>query len=101
MTDKESLIETAEKFNLSPLTQEPVLHIDSTPDKEYTLRILRTYRANCNCRWTTGTWDDEKNEYAEKKDTIYAIMNQHQRERAELLDEAIKVLEAYYNRKKT
>ncbi len=101
MTDKESLIEVAEKFNLSPLTQQPIEHIDGTPDNEYPLRILRAYRENCNCRWMFGTWDDEKNEYVEPKDTIHSLMNQYQRERAELLDEAIRALEAYYNGKKT
>lgn len=101
MTDKESLIETAEKFNIAPLTQQPVIHINSKPDNEYVLRILRAYRTNCDCRWVFGKWDEKKNEYVEPKDTIYSVMNQYQRERAELLDEAIRALEAYYNGKET
>jgi len=97
MTDKESSIATAaKKFNLPPLTQQAIQHVDGTPDREYPLRILKVYRQNCDSRWMVGTWDEKKQEYIEDGVSIHSLMNQTQRERTKLLDEAIKVLEEYY-----
>jgi hypothetical protein len=62
--------------------QQPVLHIDATPDDGYPLRILEAYRENCNMRWVTGS--DGKCE-----DPFYELMNQLQEERAKILDSAI------------
>jgi len=67
--------------------QEPVLHIDATPNEGYPLRILEAYRENCNMRWLTGS--DGKCE-----DPFYQLMNQYQEERAKILDSAIKILKS-------
>ena len=71
---------------LPPLTQQPVLNIDGTPDEGYPLRILRAYRENCNCRWTTDTEGNCEN-------IVFHQMNEDNRERAAILDRAIAVLE--------
>jgi hypothetical protein len=67
------------------LTQEPVLFINNTPDEEYPLRILQTYRKNCNCFWSTEGLDVSTMQ-------IYEVMNDHQKQRAKLLDNAINIL---------
>ena len=67
------------------LTQELVLHIDGTPDENYVLRILQTYRENCNCKWATSI-DGLCN------NTLFTLMNEHQDRRAKLLDAAIEKL---------
>ena len=70
------------KKKLPELTQQEILRIDSTPDENYVLRILKAYRDNCNSRWTTvggGTFDNP----------LYTLMNEHQEQRSKLLDEAI------------
>jgi len=36
-------------MKLPELTQQPILHIDGTPDEDYPLRILRAYRRR-DCR---------------------------------------------------
>lgn len=60
--------------------------IDATPDGNYALRILRYYRATCDEKWEVhGLSEDERR--------IYDLMNEHQDQRAEELDEAIAVLE--------
>jgi len=67
---------------LPEVTKQMVLHIDGTPDENYPLRILQAYRDNCDSMWASsvdGTCDNP----------IYALMNEHQRQRAEILDEAI------------
>ncbi len=64
----------------------PVLYVDMTPDEELPLRILRAYRQNCDCRWSN-------NSGKEPDDLLLKTMNQHQEQRAKLLDEAIRVLE--------
>ncbi len=69
-------------------TQVPILHIDSTPNEDYPLRILKAYRQNCNSKWastTTGLLDE--------KHPIIVEMNKHQDERAMTLDKAIEILE--------
>lgn len=67
---------------LPDLTQEPIRHINATPDKEYPLRILKAYRENCNCRWA-GDLDNP----------LIKTMNEMNDERAKLLDNAIEILE--------
>lgn len=66
---------------LPEVTQQPILCIDATPDREYVLRILRAYRQNCDCRWVST-----------EPNALIDIMNMHCEERAVLLDEAIAIL---------
>ena len=75
------------KTKLPELTQQLILHVDATPDKDYPLRILKAYRENCNCRWSETFYPD-----LETTNPVLALMNQHQEQRAKLLDEAIKIL---------
>jgi len=60
------------------------VYFDATPNDEYPLRILESYRKDCDVLWkTTG----------DKADDILAnILNKAQKERAEKLDQAIKLL---------
>jgi environmental stress-induced protein Ves len=62
------------------------MHVDSTPDDEYPIRILKMYRFACDTEFSVTGLGEEISE-------IYDIMNQAQRERAKLLDEAIGTLE--------
>ena len=73
-------------MDIPPLTQEPIKHVDATPDEGYALRILRAYRENCNCRWEYI--GDSKT----SKELIEAI-NHACEERGRILDEAIAILE--------
>lgn len=73
------------KTKLPRLTKQLVEHIDSTPDEDYPLRILRVYRANCNSFWETHG-------LSSSEEIIYATMNEHQKQRAKILDRAIKKL---------
>jgi len=73
------------KTKLPELTQQPIWHIDGTPNDDYPLRILRVYRENCNSYWVVeGIPDNEK--------LIYDMMNEYQKQRAEILDKAIEKL---------
>lgn len=74
------------ELNLPPLTQQPIMHVDGSPDAGYPLRILRAYRANCDSRYE-GSGDEGARIFCE-------TMNDHQRQRAEILDKAIATLEA-------
>jgi hypothetical protein len=74
------------ELKLPPLTQEPIQHVDATPDEDYPLRILRAYRANCDCQWAS-TSDGAMNALCE-------MMNRTCEERAAILDRAIARLEA-------
>lgn len=67
---------------LPKISQLPIIHVDATPDKNYPLRILRAYRENCNCIWTSDT-----------DNPLIDQMNKDCRQRAVLLDSAIAVLE--------
>lgn len=70
-------------MDLPPLTQQPVRHVDGTPDAGYPLRILEAYRQECDCRWsTTGDMDEGTR-------TLCEMMNKHCAERAMILDAAI------------
>ncbi len=69
-----------------PPTKQEYMHVDATPDDEYPIRILKMYRFACNTEWSVTGLGEEISE-------IYDLMNQAQRERARLLDEAIEILE--------
>lgn len=72
--------------NLSAVTQIPILSVDLTPNEQLPVRILRAYRENCDCNWadtTDGTGTDNP---------VLVAMNEHNRQRAEILDRAIDVL---------
>ena len=68
---------------------EPIIHVDATPDEGYPLRILRAYRENCNCKWASSTDGNE-----EGLSPLCIVMNEACEKRAEILDRAIKKLEA-------
>lgn len=67
---------------LPDVTQEPIMNIDSTPNDEYPLRILRVYRQNCDCRWSSDT-----------ENALIKGMNEACEQRAKILDKAITILE--------
>ena len=73
-------------MKLPEITQQPILYIDETPDRDYVLRILRAYRENCNCRWSDTT------EGTETENPLLKMMNEHCEQRAKLLDKAIQIL---------
>jgi hypothetical protein len=70
------------------LTQQAIEHVDGTPNADYPLRILKAYRENCNCKWSNTRYPD-----LETIDPLLHVMNQHQEERARILDQAIQILE--------
>ena len=65
------------------VTREPILQVDATPDEEYAVRILRAHRANCDVLWADNAVG------AEPTDPLLVAMNEAQRQRAALLDQAI------------
>jgi hypothetical protein len=67
---------------LPPVTQEPLLHVDLTPNSGLPLRILRAYAYNCDCMW-------ESNEPCPLLDA----MNEHNRQRKTILEAAIRKLQ--------
>jgi len=71
---------------LPEITKQEVKYIDATPDEDYPLRILRTYRDNCDCLWATGTDGSCDN-------PLFQHMNEDQHRRAVILDKAIKKLQ--------
>jgi len=75
------------KSNFPPLTREPIREIDGTPNDGYVLRILKAYRVNCDCKWSSTSYPD-----LEKNDPLLTLMNEHQEQRAKLLDKAIEKL---------
>lgn len=75
------------KDDWPPLTRDMILHIDGTPNAEYPLRILKTYRENCNSKWESNVVNNP----------ICDIMNKHQDQRARILDKAIEILEESKN----
>jgi len=74
-----------EPVKLPPITQQPLLHVDGTPNTHYPLRILRAYRDNCDCRWVTDNLPEGSRQ-------LHEAMNEHQEQRARLLDKAIGIL---------
>jgi len=75
------------KSRLPELTKQPILHIDGTPNEGYVLRILQAYRDDCDYQWAEST------DRAEPTNLLLKMMNEHCEQRAELLDEAIAILE--------
>jgi len=73
-------------MKLPELTQQPILHIDGTPNEDYPLRILRAYRQECDCKWAENTTNDEVT------NPLLIMMNEHCAQRAEILDRAIEKL---------
>lgn len=71
----------------APLTQQPIEHVDATPDEGYPLRILEAYRANCDVQW-------EVHGLPEDRSRIYDLMNEACEKRAAILDRAIAKLRA-------
>lgn len=69
-------------MTLPKISQEPIIYIDATPTNNYPLRILKTYRENCNYCWVSNL-----------NNPVINTMNKACEERAKLLDMAIKVLE--------
>ena len=72
---------------LPELTRQPIMFVDGTPDRQYPLRILRIYRENCNCMWSESTSGSPPS------NPLLQLMNEHNRQRAEILDRAIRILE--------
>ena len=68
-------------MELPKLTQEPIIHVDATPDEGYPLRILEAYRANCNCLFVSDHYSP-----------LLDAMNKNNKKRAEILDRAIEKL---------
>ena len=79
-------------YSLPPLSQEPIRLVDATPDEGYPLRILRAYRQHADCMWANSTWADGT-ESSESLDPVLKLMNEHNRQRALILDRAISILE--------
>ena len=73
------------KLELPPVTQQPIMHVDVTPDEGLPLRILEAYRENCNVRW-------EVHGLGEGENQLYDTMNADCERRAEILDRAIALL---------
>ena len=78
-------MKTKEDWTKDLISKQEILHIDSTPDENYALRILQAYRVNCDTRFATsadGSCDNP----------LYKMMNEYQEQRAKLLDKAIEIL---------
>ena len=68
-------------MKLPKISQEPMILIDATPNKDYPLRVLKAYRENCNCKWTSNPDNPAIKQRNEDND-----------KRAVLLDKAINTL---------
>ena len=77
------------KGKLPKLTQEPILYVDCTPNKDYPVRILRAHLQNCQCMWADNVGGEET------KNPLLVMMNNHNRKRAGFLEKAIKILETH------
>lgn len=73
---------------LPSITQQPIVHVDATPDNNYPLRILKAYRTNCDMKWAETT-----DIAATITNPLLLAMNEHQEQRAKILDDAILCLE--------
>ena len=73
-------------MKIPKLTQEPMLHVDLTPNDDLPLRILRAYRENCNCNWAEDT------DGGEVKNPVLVMMNENNQTRRGILDKAIELL---------
>lgn len=68
-------------MSLPKINKQPIIHIDNTPNKEYALRILKAYRENCDCKWSSN-----------RGNPLIEEMNKAQDKRAKILDRAIQIL---------
>jgi len=75
------------KSSYPPLTQQPLLHVDMTPTPGLALRILREYLRECSFMLTDNTGGEET------KHPLLVMMNEDNKKRARILDEAIRILE--------
>ena len=75
-------------MKLPELTQQPVLFIDGTPNEDYPSRILKAYRQNCDCMWSDTTNGEPQN-------PLLKLMNEHNKQRAEILDKIILFCEKF------
>ena len=95
----------SEKLWLGSIGQD-LLHVDATPDPGYPLRILRAYRELCDAIWSDTTSGPDP---SGPENPMFKLMNQHQEQRARLLDRAIAILketaeqccESYPDKQKT
>ena len=62
------------------------LNIDATPDGDYALRILQSYRDACDIQWSNNTAG------LEISNEMCLELNKLQEQRAKELDKAIKLL---------
>lgn len=74
-------------MKLPELTQQPILHVNCTPNEDYPLRILRAYRQQCDCKWVENTDPSD-----EPTNPLLIMMNEHCDQRAEILNRAIEKL---------
>lgn len=72
---------------LPAVTQQPIIHVDATPDEAYPIRILRAYRSNCDVRWKFTPPSE-----------LCDILNANCELRAEILDRAIALLKAAWDK---
>jgi len=75
-----SLAHVQDKMNKTSLGT--VKYVDLTPDDELPIRILEAYRNDCNTRWETHGLKPNQS-------LLYDAMNEHQKQRAVILDKAI------------
>lgn len=68
--------------------------LDDAYDDDYPIRILKAYRANCDCYWSDNTSGEPA------KSPLLNLMNELNLKRARILDEALEVLEDYYQEKR-
>jgi hypothetical protein len=65
------------------MIEQPILHVDATPDENYPLRILQAYRRMCDGKWSASSVGvDETN-------PLIKALNDMQDKRAKILDKAI------------
>jgi hypothetical protein len=72
---------------------EGIYSVDSTPDEEYAIRILQAYRQRCDCLWTDNMDGDAP------ISRVLVAMNESQKKRAAILDEAIRTLKMQRQRR--
>lgn len=70
--------------SLPALNEQPILHVDGTPDKDYPVRILQAYRQHCNCQWASDM------DGGEVTNPLLKAMNETNVKRAEILDYTIR-----------
>lgn len=64
----------------------PKHFVNATPDDDYPIRILQAHRDDCDIKWATSS-DDSTGQNALSK-----IMNEHNEQRAVILDKALEKL---------